>query len=163
MNSPLKRPIGSCNWVLLESLRVYSQIIWFQFLRKSIFCVFGGPKKLFGTPKTPQKPYTSKTFWSQLSFMSYKWQNRYFLAQSAMEISQTVAQIKRMTPPQKNWGQIRSLGFQKVFCVPQNAEKLIFAKKTWILWFVWTLGLVFTVALVTQLPSDLFRQFIYLT
>ena len=41
-----------------------------------------------------------------------------------------------------------------------KTQKIEFLKKTWILWYVWTLGLVSTVALVTRVPSDLFGQFI---
>ena len=49
--------------------------------------------------------------------------------------------------------------FRKFFGLSKT-QKLIFSKKYWILWFVWTLGLVSIVALVTQVPSDLLRQFI---
>ena len=79
--SSRKHSLEIGNWTLFNLKTVFSWIFvtWLQSSKNLIW---------------PQKPHfwgvhTSETFWSVLLFLSNRWQNSYFLAQSATEISQT--------------------------------------------------------------------------
>ena len=96
--------MGPCNWVLWEFPRVCSQIIMSKFFRKSIYCVLGGPKKVFLAPKPFLASETSlwgggvnvlKLFNTSNGFKVIYFKIAIFLAKIALDISKTVAWIKK--------------------------------------------------------------------
>ena len=109
-----------------------------NFWRKSIFCVLGGPKKLFWPPKTLfglrnltyGGGHTSKTFWSEQWFWSYRFQNRYFLKKLFPIPWPRSKSLRSMTPSKVRFlRQYKVLRAQKSFFGPLKTQKIDFLKK----------------------------------